>query len=215
MTFAEAQAYVSRALQDASNTYWTLALVKDLINQGCQDVTRRTGFTKRWVPFVTDPAEAGANLYVPDLGYTLDEVFHLQTDLGPLCRATIEDLMARDDDWLTQTGGTPTDYALGYKLGSVLIYPAQATDLTTLAGLVTTVYPTHTTDAEVLQLPPAYHVLACYFAIAEAYETDNEAMASGKADRWRMKYEKGLAELTAQVQRTWQRSRPVSEPDYL
>lgn len=215
MTFAEAQTYVSRALQDSSNTLWTLALVKDLINQGCQDVARRTGFTKRWVTFTSDPAEAGANLYVPDLGYTLDEVFHLQTDLGPLCRATIEDLMARDDEWLTQAGASPTDYAMGYKLGSVLIYPTPSTPITTLAGLVTTVYPTHTVDSDVLQLPAAYSVLPCYFAIAEAYEVDNEAMAPGKADRWRIKYEKGLAEMTAQVQRTWQRSRPVSEPDYL
>lgn len=216
MTFGEAQTYVSRALQDTgADRLWSTTLVAALINQGCQDVARRTGFTKRWVSFVTDPAEAGANLYVPDLGYVLDEVFHLQTDKGPLCHTTIEELMARDDDWLTQTGPDPTDYALGYKLGSVLLYPHPSAGLTTLAGLVTTIYPTHTVDADTLQLPSAYHVLPCYFAIAEAFETDNEAQAAQKADRWRIKYEKGLSEMTVQVQRAWQRSRPTSEPSYL
>jgi hypothetical protein len=216
MTFAEAQTYVSRSLQDqGTDRLWSTTLIAALVNQGCQDVARRTGFTKRWVSFVSDPAEAGGALYVPDLGYTLDEVFHLQTDKGPLCRSTVEELMAADDRWLEATGGEPTDYALGYKLGSVYLYPPPSTPLTTLAGLVTTVYPTHTTDAEALQLPPAYHVLPCYFAIAEAYEVDNEASAPQKADRWRMKYEKGLAEMEAQVQRAWQRSRPTSPPSYL
>lgn len=217
MTFADAEAYVSRSLQDTNtDRLWPAALIAALLNQGLQDVARRTGVTKRWVSFVLDPAEGGANLYVPDLGYTLDEVFHLQTDKGPLIRSTIEDLMQADDRWLESTGGEPTEYALGYKLGSVLLYPHPSAGLTTLAGLVTTTYPEYTTGAvTALPLPPAYHVLPCYFAIAEAYETDNEAQAAQKADRWRVKYEKGLSELEAQVQRSWQRSRPTSEPSYL
>lgn len=215
MTFTEAQTYVSRALQDTSNVYWTLALVKDLINQGCQDVARRSGFNRRWLAFDLDPAESGTSLYVPSLGYTLDEVLDLKTDLGPLRRTTVADLAEIDSDWTNTETASPTDYATDYKPGSVLVYPAPSEALTTLAGHVTTIYPTHVDGADDLLLPAAYHVLPCYFAIAEAYEVDTESTSAQKADRWRVKYEKGLDELGAQVARKWNRSRPTSPPAYL
>lgn len=215
MTFAEQQAYVARGLQDEDETLWTTTLIKSLLNQGNQDVCRRTGYLKRVVAFTMDPTESDTGLYIADFQYELDEVVWLQDDRSVLCVTTTEALALADIDWPTREGDSPTAYALDYKRGAVKLDRRPASALSTLQGQVTYYHPDLTDDGEECLLPKPYHVLPCYFALAEAYAVDNDEEAPRKSQMWRDRYEKGLMELQAQTSRNFSRARPVSRGSYL
>lgn len=222
MNFGQQKAYTARSLQDVDTsgtpnyTYWPEALIEDLLNQGLQDACRRSAILKQVVSFVQDPTESDVGLYIADFQFELDEVVFLQDDTSRLCQTSCEKLLEADIDWNTREGGSPTDYALDYKRGAVKIYPRpESSALTTLKGQVTYLHPELVTDGEECLLPRSYHVLPCYFAIAEAYAVDNEQQDLSKHELWRNKYEKGLTEFITQTARNFGRERPVSAPSYI
>lgn len=216
MTFLSQQQYVSRALQDTGNVTWAAQLVKDLLNQGFQDVARRTRALKRFVAFVPDPSTTEAGLYVPDYQYALDEVLVLQRSaFFPLRKVTLQQAIGIDTTFDTTTADTPSWYIPNeYKQGTVKVFPAPDAStgtLTDLRGLITFVHPTLTVDADTCLLHPAYHVLPCFYAIAEAHATNNEAQDESKDGSWLSRYERGVTEYIAQIARNFDAA-PATQP---
>lgn len=200
MQFSQMQVRVAEYLEDTSNAQWSLALVKQYLNDGMRDFARRTKASRKLSAALSASATTPTNAF-----YTLP------TDLLELeaVHDTVNDiwLEPRDIDslppsWDTETGN-PSYYLPGtFGWLELRVYPYPSSALTGLKVYYTALPADMSADADLpTGIPPVYQIALVYFAVAACYRRNFEDADKAKAAEFQMLYEREVEDAIGRVGR--------------
>ena len=200
MQFVELQTRTAEYLEDTANAQWSLALVKQYLNDGARDFARRTKAYRRLSAVLSASATTPANAF-----YTLP------TDLLELeaVHDTVNDewLGARSTDTLTESWDTETGNPSWYLYGEfgwteLRVYPYPASALTGLKVYYTALPAAMSANSdEPTGIPPVYHSALVYYAVAACYRRNFEDADQAKAAEFAGLYERELADAMGRTTR--------------
>jgi hypothetical protein len=210
MDFSTLQTRVSEYLEDTSNAQWSLALVKQYLNDAVRDFARRTKSYRRLSAALTASATTPTNAFytMPTDILEVEAVHDTVNDLW-LAPRGVDTL---PPSWDTETGN-PSWYLYGeFGWTELRVYPYPASALTGLKLYYTALPATMDGNSDTpTGIPDVYHVALVYFAVAACYRRNFEDADRAKAAEFQTLYEREVEDAIGRIGRKMNGS-PVGVP---